>query len=74
MNKTEKNALFSPRWCIGAILVKQMGVYARHKKLHYLTSAYKESTTALRLSLSDSFENFYIVSFKRHNACIVWFL
>lgn len=73
-NKTEKNALFSTRSCIGAVLVKQISVYTRHKKLHYLTFAYKESTTVLRLRLSDSFENFYIVLFKRHNAFIVWFL
>lgn len=73
-NKTGKNALFSPRSSIGAILVKQISVYTRHKKLHYPTFAHKESTTVLRLRLSDSFENFYIVLFKRHNAFIVWFL
>lgn len=72
--KTEKSALVSPRSRIGAILVKQIRVYTRHKKLHYLTFAYKESTSVLRLRLNDSFENFYIVLFKRHNAFIVWLL
>lgn len=72
--KTENNALVSPRSRIGAILVKQIRVYTRHKKLHYLTFAYKESTSVLRLRLNDSFENFYIVLFKRHNAFIVWLL
>lgn len=55
-NKTEKNALFSPRSCTGGILVKQISVYTRHKKLHYIRFTHKETTTVLRLRLSDSFE------------------
>lgn len=44
-NKLEKNALFHPLSCIGAILVKQMSVYTHHKKLHYQSFTHKEKNS-----------------------------
>lgn len=65
-NKLEKNALFHPLSCIGAILVKQMSVYTHHKKLHYQSFTHKEKN-----SVKFEAERFLWIYFWKLLQCVV---